>query len=86
MFSVAGLVAEVKLAGYPAAYVEEDVAGRTSIAGMLSAWPASRPACRSAATRIVSPGLRLFCRQHLGRLRANARLPSLTLVPADSPP
>jgi len=32
MFSVAGLVAEVKLAGYPAAYVEEDVAGRTSIA------------------------------------------------------
>jgi hypothetical protein len=31
MFSIAGLVAEVKIAGYPAAYVEVDVAGRTSI-------------------------------------------------------
>jgi hypothetical protein len=31
MFSVAGLVAEVRLAGYPAGYVEEDVAGRTSV-------------------------------------------------------
>ena len=39
MFSVAGLVAEVKLAGYPAAYVEEDVAGRTSVA-----WDAVRVA------------------------------------------
>jgi hypothetical protein len=39
MFSVAGLVAEVKLAGYPAGYVEEDVAGRTSIA-----WDAVRVA------------------------------------------
>jgi hypothetical protein len=32
MISVAGLVAEVKIAGYPAGYTEEDVAGRTSIA------------------------------------------------------
>src|SRR6516165_3109727 len=39
MFSVAGLVAEVKIAGYPAAYVEEDVAGRTSVA-----WDAVRVA------------------------------------------
>jgi hypothetical protein len=31
MFSVAGTVAEVKIAGYPAAYVEVDVAGRTSV-------------------------------------------------------
>ena len=31
MFSIAGLVAKVKIAGYPAAYVEVDVAGRTSI-------------------------------------------------------
>ena len=31
MFSIAGLVAEVKIAGYPASYVEVDVAGRTSI-------------------------------------------------------
>jgi len=31
MFSIAGLLAEVKIAGYPAAYVEVDVAGRTSI-------------------------------------------------------
>jgi hypothetical protein len=37
--SVAGLVAEVKLAGYPAGYVEVDVAGRTSIA-----WDAVRVA------------------------------------------
>jgi hypothetical protein len=35
----AGLVAEVKLAGYPAGYVEVDVAGRTSIA-----WDAVRVA------------------------------------------
>jgi ATP-dependent Zn protease len=31
MFSVAGLVAEAKIAGYRTSYVEEDVAGRTSI-------------------------------------------------------
>jgi hypothetical protein len=31
MFFSAGLVAEVKIAGYPAGYVEEDVAGRTSV-------------------------------------------------------
>ena len=31
MFSVAGTVAEVKIAGYPAGYVEVDVAGRTSV-------------------------------------------------------
>jgi hypothetical protein len=31
MFFVAGLVSEVKIAGYPAGYVEEDVAGRTSV-------------------------------------------------------
>ena len=39
MFSIAGLVVEVKIAGYPAAYVEEDVAGRTSVA-----WDAVRVA------------------------------------------
>jgi hypothetical protein len=31
MFYVAGLVAEVKIAGYPACYVEEDTAGRPRI-------------------------------------------------------
>jgi hypothetical protein len=31
MFFVAGLVAEVKIAGYPADYIEVDVAGRTSV-------------------------------------------------------
>jgi hypothetical protein len=31
MFSVAGLVAEAKIAGYRTSYVEEDVAGRTSV-------------------------------------------------------
>jgi hypothetical protein len=39
MFTVAGMVAEVKIAGYPAGYVEVDVAGRTSIA-----WDAVRVA------------------------------------------
>jgi hypothetical protein len=39
MFSVAGLVAEVKIAGYPAGYVETDIAGRTSVA-----WDAVRVA------------------------------------------
>jgi hypothetical protein len=39
MFSVAGMVAEARIAGYPAAYVEKDVAGRTSIA-----WDAVRVA------------------------------------------
>jgi hypothetical protein len=32
MFSVAGLVSEAKIAGYQTSYVEEDVAGRTSVA------------------------------------------------------
>jgi hypothetical protein len=31
MFFIAGLVAEVKIAGYPANYIEVDVAGRTSV-------------------------------------------------------
>jgi hypothetical protein len=39
MFSVAGLIAEVRIAGYPTGYVEVDVAGRTSIA-----WDAIRVA------------------------------------------
>ena len=46
MFSVAGLVAEAKIAGYRTSYVEEDVAGRTSVT-----WGAirveSRLACQS---------------------------------------
>jgi hypothetical protein len=39
MISVAGLVAEVKIAGYPTGYAEEDIAGRASIA-----WDAVRVA------------------------------------------
>jgi hypothetical protein len=43
MFSVAGMVAEAKIAGYPAGYVEVDVAGRTS-----ATWGAVRVACIEA--------------------------------------
>ena len=39
MFSVAGLVAEARIAGYPADYVEVDVAGRTTVP-----WDAARVA------------------------------------------
>jgi hypothetical protein len=39
MFFAAGLVAEVKIAGYPAGYVEEDIAGRTG-----AGWDAIRAA------------------------------------------
>ena len=49
MFSIAGLVAEVKIAGYPAAYVEVDVAGRTSIewdAVRVARIEAGLPVCR----------------------------------------
>jgi hypothetical protein len=47
MFSVAGVVAEVKIAGYPADHVEKDVAGRTPIP-----WDAVRVASAEAGLPI----------------------------------
>jgi hypothetical protein len=51
MFSVAGMVTEAKLAGYPAGYVEVDVAGRPSIV-----WDAVRIARLEAGLPICGHG------------------------------
>ena len=49
MFTVAGTVAEARIAGYPSGYVEADVAGRTSVP-----WDAVRVARLEAGLPICS--------------------------------